>query len=157
MGILSFTFNKFDWKILPAKWRPFSLGFNILKQAVRDCFQLQATVPSLWSQTVTRYKVDRAPWSHVDGLVQERCNSIANALELRISCTNPSIWNPKVPVTQEIEGGMPFHKLHVDIFWGNGKQTSIELSSVTLLKKFDKVSAEQTHIWSELNFSTRPK
>ena len=26
---------------------------------------------------------------HVDGLVQERCNSIANALELRLSCTDP--------------------------------------------------------------------
>ena len=24
--------------------------------------------------------------------MQERCNSIANALELRLSCTNPSIW-----------------------------------------------------------------
>ena len=29
----------------------------------------------------------------IDGLVQERRNSIANALELRHSCTNPSIYN----------------------------------------------------------------
>ena len=28
---------------------------------------------------------------HYDGLMQERRNSIANALELRLSCTNPSI------------------------------------------------------------------
>ena len=28
---------------------------------------------------------------YIDGLVQERHNPIANALELRISCTNPSI------------------------------------------------------------------
>ena len=28
---------------------------------------------------------------HIDGLVQERRNSSANALELRLSCTNPSI------------------------------------------------------------------
>ena len=28
---------------------------------------------------------------HIDGLVQERRNSIANALELRLSCTHPSI------------------------------------------------------------------
>ena len=28
----------------------------------------------------------------IDGLVQERRNSTANALELRLSCTNPSIW-----------------------------------------------------------------
>ena len=27
-------------------------------------------------------------WNYVDGLVQERRNSIANALELRLSCTN---------------------------------------------------------------------
>ena len=29
--------------------------------------------------------------SHVNGLVQERRNSIAHALELRFSCTNPSM------------------------------------------------------------------
>ena len=29
----------------------------------------------------------------IDGLVQGRRYSIANGLELRISCTNPSIWN----------------------------------------------------------------
>ena len=31
-------------------------------------------------------------WTSFDGLVQERPNSIANALELRLSCTNPSIY-----------------------------------------------------------------
>ena len=31
----------------------------------------------------------------IDVLVQERRNSIANALELRLSCTNPSIWSHK--------------------------------------------------------------
>ena len=31
---------------------------------------------------------------YIHGLVQERCNSIAKALELRFSCTNPSIYNP---------------------------------------------------------------
>ena len=28
----------------------------------------------------------------IDGLSQKRCNSIANALELHLSCTNPSKW-----------------------------------------------------------------
>ena len=28
---------------------------------------------------------------YIEGLMQERCNSIANALELRLSYTNPSI------------------------------------------------------------------
>ena len=31
--------------------------------------------------------------THIDGLVQERRNSIADALELCLSCTNPSICN----------------------------------------------------------------
>ena len=30
----------------------------------------------------------------IDGIVQERCNSIANALGFRLSCTNPSIHGP---------------------------------------------------------------
>ena len=28
---------------------------------------------------------------HIDGLMQEKGNSIANALELRLSCINPTI------------------------------------------------------------------
>ena len=31
---------------------------------------------------------------HTNGLMQERRNSIATALELRLSCTNPSQWIP---------------------------------------------------------------
>ena len=31
-------------------------------------------------------------WHHIDGLGQEKRNSIALAMELRFSCTNPSIW-----------------------------------------------------------------
>ena len=34
--------------------------------------------------------------SHIDGLMQERRNSIANALGLRLSCTNPSIWSMQI-------------------------------------------------------------
>ena len=30
---------------------------------------------------------------HIDGLMQERRNSSALAMELRLSCTNPSIWD----------------------------------------------------------------
>ena len=33
---------------------------------------------------------------HIDGLVQEIHNSITNALELRLSCINTSIWSPSV-------------------------------------------------------------
>ena len=37
--------------------------------------------------------VPSAGMFHFDGSVQERRNSIANALELRLSCTNPSIYS----------------------------------------------------------------
>ena len=33
---------------------------------------------------------------HFNGLLQERCNSIANALELHLSCTNPLIYTALV-------------------------------------------------------------
>ena len=39
-------------------------------------------------------KSTRQQWvnkEYFDGLVQDRGNTIANALELRLSCTNPSI------------------------------------------------------------------
>ena len=41
---------------------------------------------------------------HIDRLVQERCNSIVNTLELCLSCTNPSIWNMSAhdPINQNI-------------------------------------------------------
>ena len=43
------------------------------------------TKPSIYGMTIPR-----AEW--MDGLVQERRNSIANALELRLPCTNSSTW-----------------------------------------------------------------
>ena len=46
------------------------------------------------SSILFRHYVEKSCFSaifHIDGLVQERRNSIANALELRLSCTNPSI------------------------------------------------------------------
>ena len=38
------------------------------------------------------YKTDNL---YIDGSVQEKRNSIANALELRLSCTNPAIFHLK--------------------------------------------------------------
>ena len=39
------------------------------------------------------YQTENYLWIyHIDGLVQERCNSIANTLELCLSCTNTSTW-----------------------------------------------------------------
>ena len=44
-----------------------------------------------WNYTLGALSPITAP--HFDRLVQERCNSIATTLELRLSCTNPSIWS----------------------------------------------------------------
>ena len=38
-------------------------------------------------------KISNNDIDNIDGLVQERHNAIANALELRLSCTNQSIWD----------------------------------------------------------------
>ena len=47
-------------------------------------------VPCRWR--VIFWTNDGIVYWHIDGLVQERRNSIANAPELRLSCTNPSIY-----------------------------------------------------------------
>ena len=41
--------------------------------------------------SVENTNMDFDVFLHVDGLMQERCNSIAKALELYLSCTNPSL------------------------------------------------------------------
>ena len=53
--------------------------------------------PHKWPVTSTMFPFDDAIMFHVgvrynDELMQEIRNSIANALELRLSCINPSIW-----------------------------------------------------------------
>ena len=45
---------------------------------------------SFWLSGRSGHTDDQNPWNHVDGLMQERCNSLANALELHLSCINPS-------------------------------------------------------------------
>ena len=53
-------------------------------------------------------KVLRVMPAHFDELVYEKCNSIANALELHLSCTNPQLlcstvlsiqWHPRADIT----------------------------------------------------------
>ena len=46
-----------------------------------------------WFSLVTfgKHKHWKAVWDQIDGFLQERHNSIANAMELRLSCTNQSI------------------------------------------------------------------
>ena len=71
----TFSFKKMHLKMSSGKWRPFCLGLNELNEI------------------------------HLHGLVQERRNSIANTLELRLSCTNPSILSYP-------SGGLPWYCRH---------------------------------------------
>ena len=66
-----FSFMKLDLEMLSAKWPPFWWGLDVI---------MGGNV-LLWKWVIIVY---------IDGLVKERRNSIANALELRLSCTNPS-------------------------------------------------------------------
>ena len=45
---------------------------------------------------------------YFDGLAQERRNSIANTLELYLSCTNPLICQQQTALTRQPENIMPF-------------------------------------------------
>ena len=46
---------------------------------------------SLWQRRGLGQRARQCSWLYIDGLVQERRNSIANSLELRLSCTDLSI------------------------------------------------------------------
>ena len=75
--ILTYSFKKMRLNVSSAKWRPFCLGLNVLTY-----FHLG---PNVRGQCHTLSCV-----LHIDGLVHERCNSSALAMELRLSCINPS-------------------------------------------------------------------
>ena len=64
-----------------------------------------------WRQALPKTNYDPAHWCiyHIDGLVQERRNSIANAQELRLSCTNSFICQTCVSRAQWV----------MDSFWSN--------------------------------------
>ena len=68
--IQTFSLKKICLKMLSAKCCSFRLSLNVLK----NC-------SSCWFM------------SYIDGLVQERCNSSALAMELHLSCTNPSTYS----------------------------------------------------------------
>ena len=77
-------------------------------------------------------------WWNIDGLVQERLKSIANALELLLSCTNPMIWGlccprcaatglkfrwPGCPVINR-SGQLAWHSAAAIICFSSGRQSS---------------------------------
>ena len=98
------------------KWRSFCLSLNVLtlllntgmaqftdistslrfdSSSINPIYvkELNLVITCYHPSFVAYYVFNNFPFIHqIDGLVQERCNSIANALELHLSCTNPSGW-----------------------------------------------------------------
>ena len=99
--IQQFSFKKMHLHISSGKWQPFCLSLNVLMMVWGGelvchatwyivtmmlhasvfksyCCLLETLIPLAWH------------WQQINGLVQERCNSSASAMELCLSCTNPS-------------------------------------------------------------------
>ena len=66
------------------------LGLNVLNwlaPLAAHYIKLSSNISNL----ISSLNIIKKYLTYLDGLVQERRNSIANALELCLSCTNPSI------------------------------------------------------------------
>ena len=81
----------FHWPFLGPHFllTPWACVHVVTLQHVLHCHLIQGL---LW---VKRHTKPLTQWfleTDINGLVQERRNPIANALELRLSCNNPLIW-----------------------------------------------------------------
>ena len=122
-----------------------------LSQVMACCLMAPShNLSKCWSKYMLPYGVTRPQWVNscsmataynINGLVQERCNSIANALELCFSCTNSSIYIHALDVT------MPGHTctniqclmmiwlstwLHQAITWTNADFSLVRLCGIHL-------------------------
>ena len=87
-----------NYSMFRTKSRLFCLGLNVIRRLIshRDRRFMGRSILCIWlriamlllsvTDSITCISL------HFDGLVQERRNSIANALELGLSCTNPSVY-----------------------------------------------------------------
>ena len=67
-----------------------SVFFKILRWQFLWKFEF---IPNIVNGTGARFIIQFPSMISIDRLVQERRNSIANSLELHLSCTNSSIWS----------------------------------------------------------------
>ena len=85
-------------KMLPAKCRPIVMvcclfGTQSLSEPMLTCNWTFAFKLNFMQNS--NIFVEGNTFQNIDGLVQERRNSSALAMELRLFCTNPSIWYAK--------------------------------------------------------------
>ena len=94
--IQNFSFMKMHLKMSSWKWQPSCLGLNILRQVWNDHHLYWCGVSPLQTYECIQDRTQGWGWGcykigYLYGLAQERLNSSALAMELRLSCTNPSI------------------------------------------------------------------
>ena len=71
---------------------------------------------------------------HINGLVQDRRNSITNALELRLSCTNPSI--SKLAPVPPLYGPVAQYEGH-QLKWCSANQVGHTVDYPLLVKHYN--------------------
>ena len=93
----------------PVKRQPFCSVLNALKRAMVttvpnvDKPLIKSTYASTFPCVTLLPSTMKRIWKlYISWLVQEIRNSIANAMELRLSCINPSIWWPHFPAANEL-------------------------------------------------------
>ena len=109
--IHTFSFKKMPLKTSSAKRRPFCLGLNVLIQGgLGTCWRIPINISVVWyciykpvsyvtinTMMPRMHTISCIPfWDHISGLMQNRCNSIANSLEIRLFCTNPLAWDSDI-------------------------------------------------------------
>ena len=93
--------HTFSFKKMPGKWWPFCLCLNVLShQDKLHVYIYMGMVCPLWVFWRKLKRHNRTAASYINGLMQKRCNSIAHALELLLSCTNPLICHSTYGILQ---------------------------------------------------------
>ena len=125
---------------------------------------------ALRQQAFTWVSIHPVLYRHVDGLVQKRRNSIATALELHLSCTNPSIWHDWATMSELMrfeQNGLRFAEdvlrwifLNVKLeylnfteicFWGSSSSSSSSSSSPSSLLSLSSLSFLSSLLLSSLS------
>ena len=85
--------QKLKWRYpkFNAHWTmPLSVRGSLIRTEEPHSFR-DISAPNIWNLVLFFRNLNGLKfYHHINGLVQERCNSIVNALELHFSCTNPS-------------------------------------------------------------------
>ena len=92
--------NAFSLNEIKSNWQQVRTGSGngLVSYKCQTIVWFNDDLVSLIHICITRTHYTKTVWVNIDGLMQERCNSIANTLELRLSCINPSMSSLITPL-----------------------------------------------------------